>query len=99
MKYKHKQRIWAIVLAFCLFLPITAYMADTVTQVTEDSWRASFYIPPELAEWDFDYGLTMTGCDLAYARFSKMEFDASLGGMVEVTTLVISQDPNSSGQN
>ncbi len=99
MKYKHKQRIWVIVLAFCLFLPITAYMADTVTQVTEDSWRASFYIPPELAEWDFDYGLTMTGCDLAYARFSKMEFDASLGGMVEVTTLVLSQDPNSSGQN
>ena len=87
-----------MVMLFSL-LPTSAWAADTAKPISEEEWNSGgYYQPAALLDegWKFSDAVTMTDCDLVYARYEKKEWTGT--GYAYKYAYVIALD-ESSGSN
>lgn len=93
-----RKRTLSLLLAFIMafsMLPATALAVDTAEPIqTEEAWEQSYYVPDALEGdgWRFHSALTMTGCDLAYARYEKSVWNETTSGYSFEYAYVIALD-------
>ena len=87
MLKKQRRRRWlsgllAAVMVLSM-LPVSVFAADTARPISKDDWDfGGYYVPDALKTdgWDFESAVTMTGCDLVYARYERSVWNESSGG-------------------
>ena len=95
---KRSFSLFLAIIMIATMIPISAQAAAQVKPLTENDWTSEgYYVPNDLQGYTYDYGLTMTGGDLAFAYFYKQVYNPDIGGMTRERVLVISKDPQSSG--
>lgn len=65
-----------MVMLFSL-LPTSAWAAGAAKPISEEEWNSGGYYQPDALlgdEWKFSDAVTMTDCDLVYARYEKKEW-------------------------
>ena len=61
-------------------LPVSVFAADTARPISEEAWNSGGYYVPEALKtnnWEFESAVTMTDCDLVYARYERREWNGS----------------------
>ena len=99
MLKKQRRRRWlsgllAAVMVLSL-LPVSVFAADTAQPIFEETWNSGgYYVPDALKtdNWKFESAVTMTDCDLVYARYERSVWNESSGGFSYDYAYVIALD-------
>lgn len=84
-----------MVMLFSL-LPTSAWAAGAAKPISEEEWNSGSYYQPDALQgdgWKFSDAVTMTDCDLVYARYEKKEWTGT--GYAYKYAYVIALDENS----